>query len=150
EDYLRSGQGAVRNAEAIGQRFDRDAELLQSPEVRTHRAESQGAAARLWDVEGIEMMEQRTDEHEDGARARRRFLVDCSKVDDFRWRNDEVAVLPSNGRTDGLQHFDEAVHFLYLRNLAERGRTLGKKGGGKEGDGAVLGAVRNDFACERL
>src|SRR6185369_10608417 len=111
----------MRDRIPIGGRFDGDAESLKRPEMRPHGARAEIASARLRDVERIESVKERPDEHEDGARARRGLLIYRAEVDGLGRREREVVVIPLSFYPDRAQDLDEPVHFFDSWNFPENG-----------------------------
>ena len=138
-----------RLVEAVGRR-DVEAEGAQRRQVRLDGAGAEVAATGVGQLEAVELVEQRAEEHDDGAGAAGGLDVDAREVE-LRRRDDlEVVAVgePADPDADRGEHLDDPVDLLDAGEAAQRRAALVEQGGAEEGDGGVLARLDRDRAGE--
>ena len=82
------------------------------------------AAARVGELELIEMMDEGTDHHDDAAGLHRGLEVEILEGDLCRRLDLEIAADPFDGDSHRGQDFDDAIHLFDARHALESGSAL--------------------------
>ena len=114
------------------------------------RPRPQVAAAGVRQAERPLAVDQRSEEHDDAARAPRRGHIDPVEVQRGRAPEFELGLVVRPGRlhTDALQHLEDAVDLLNLGDAAQDRPSAVQQGRAQEGDGGVLRGAHVDLAVE--
>ena len=135
--------------EAMG-RHDVQAESPQGTQVRLHGARPEVATPGIRELEGVELVQQRPEEHDDGARPSAGCDVDRGQVDLGRGDDLEVIAVgqPADLHIERGEHLDDAVDLFDPGEVAQGGTALVEQAGAEQADGGVLARLHRDRAGE--
>ena len=129
----------ARLVEAVRGR-DLEPEGAQRRQVRLDGAGAEVAATGIRQLEGLVLVEQRAEEHDDGARAAGGRDVDVVEVELGRRDDLEVVAVgqPAGAHADRGEHLEDAVDLLDAGQVAQRRAAPVEQGGAEQRDRGVL------------
>ena len=131
--------------------LDLEAEGAQGRHVWLHRALTEVAATGVGELELVDAVQQRAEEHDDRAGAAGGALVDLREVE-LGGRDDLEVVLvahPAGRDAEGVEHLEQPVDLLDARDLAQRRTPLVEQRGAQQRDAGVLRGLHVDGARQR-
>lgn len=152
---LGQDDGAVRAHLAVDHRVvvalgrgDVQAEPAQRDHVRLDGAGAEVAAAGVGQAEALHAVQQRAEEHDDGAGADGGLGVDGLHVQLGRRHDLQVGAVvdPAGAHADGVEHLQEAVDLLDAGDPAQYRAPLVEQRGAQQGHAGVLAGLDVDGA----
>ena len=129
-------------------RLHGQAKAFQRGHVWMHGPGPEVASAGIGKLEGIELVHQGAEEHQDGTRAASGTLVDGLGGEFLRAGQFEILTSIGRGDSnpDGLEDVADSIHLLDAGDPAQHGATPVEHRGAEQRDGRVLGGTDLDLA----